>query len=114
MKNSTVLVYNRINKSGSTSMASKIQKNGLVFAFTGFSGLLSRLSKMNRFLILTGVGPKLTQHEALTWVQVIFSFLSVITRGATTNNCFILQQRYMVPQAVKKMAKLFCDQIDDR
>ena len=89
MKNSTVLVYNRINKSGSTSMASKIQKNGLSFAFTGLSGLLSRLSKMNRFLILTGVGPKLTQHEALTWVQVIFSFLSVITRDATTNNFYL-------------------------
>ena len=95
-------------------MTSKIQKDGLSFAFTGLSGLLSRLSKMNRFLILTGVAPKLTQHEALTWVQVVFSFLSVITRGATTNNCFILQQRYMVPHAVKKMAELFCGQIHDR
>ena len=114
MKNSTVLVYNRINKSGSTSMTSKIQKDGLSFAFTGFSGLLSRLSKMNRFLILTGVAPKLTQHEALTWVQVIFSFLSVMTRGATHLILFILQQRYMVPHAVKKMAKLFCGQIHDR
>ena len=95
-------------------MASKIQKDGLSFAFTGFSGLLSRLSKMNRFLILTGVGPKLTQHEALTWVQVTFSFLPVTTRGATTKICFILQQRYMVPNAVKKMAKLFCGQIHDR
>ena len=114
MKNSTVLVYNRINKSGSTSMTSEIQKDGLSFTFTGFSGLLSRLSKMNRFLILTGVGPKLTQHEALTWVQVIFSFLSVMTRGATHLILFILQQRYMVPHAVKKMAELFCGQIHDR
>jgi len=76
MKNSTVLVYNRINKSGSTSM----------------TRLFLSLSKMNRFLLLTGIGPTVSRDDALTWIQ----------------------QRYMVPHAVWKMARLFCDQIHDR
>ena len=37
-----------------------------------FSGLFLSLSKMNRFLLLTGIGPTVSRDDALTWIQVVF------------------------------------------
>ena len=142
VKNSTVLVYNRINKSGSTSMTSRISNErnnchliqieakiasidgsnflhclpcccfscychgchfsfvlllaslssfllkclclSVIFAINVWSGLFTScfklisglflsLSKMNRFLLLTGIGPTVSRDDALTWIQVVFA-----------------------------------------
>ena len=39
-----------------------------------FSGLFLSLSKMNRFLLLTGIGPTVSRDDALTWIQVVVFF----------------------------------------
>ena len=32
---------------------------------------------MNRFLLLTGIGPTVSRDEALTWIQVVFLFATI-------------------------------------
>ena len=41
--------------------------------FKLISGLFLSLSKMNRFLLLTGIGPTVSRDDALTWIQVVFA-----------------------------------------
>ena len=81
---------------------------------------------MNRFLLLTGIGPSVSRDDALTWIQVVFVIITMININTIITNVsnsiitvnmmrnLYLQQRYMVPHAVWKMARLFCDQIHDR
>ena len=78
---------------------------------------------MNRFLLLTGIGPTVSRDDALTWIQVVFGIINTITNYTIIITIIsvniiskksYLQQRYMVPHAVWKMARLFCDQIHDR
>ena len=77
---------------------------------------------MNRFLLLTGIGPTVSRDDALTWIQVVFPIINTININVISTVMITVsmmrnhnvQQRYMVPHAVWKMARLFCDQIHDR
>ena len=43
---------------------------------------------MNRFLLLTGIGPTVSRDDALTWIQVVFPIVNTINIFSADTNIF--------------------------